>query len=275
MEKQGTVRKMQTELVNPVQYILPLGDELIPVNSLLGHKVELVFKGEIQCLHCSRKTRTSFSQGYCYPCFQKLAQCDICIVRPEQCHYDQGTCREPEWGVAHCMQSHIVYLANSSGVKVGITRQSQVPTRWIDQGAVQALAIMRTKTRYIAGLVEVLLKEHVSDRTSWQKMLKGNNTPIDLRAKCDQLIDICKEGIANIQKKFGQDAIEMLNKGGVQEISYPVHEYPIKVKSFNLDKVPEASGTLMGIKGQYLIFDTGVINIRKYGGYSLTFRTGS
>jgi len=272
MEKQGTVRKMQTKLENPVQYALPLGDELIPVNSLLGQKIELMFKGEIQCLHCGRKTSKSFSQGYCYPCFQQLAQCDICIVKPEQCHYDQGTCREPEWGVAHCMQAHIVYLANSSGVKVGITRQTQVPTRWIDQGAVQALAIMRTKSRYIAGLVEVLLKEHVSDRTSWQKMLKGNNAPIDLLAKCDQLIEICKEGIAGIQGKFGQDAVEMLREDKVQEISYPVHEYPVKVKSFNLDKVPEASGRLMGVKGQYLIFDTGVINIRKYGGYGIAVR---
>lgn len=140
---QGGLRKMSAQLDAPVSYAFRLDEQVLPVNPLLGQHLRIEFLGAIHCTHCGRKTKKSFAQGYCYPCFTKLAQCDSCIMSPERCHYAAGTCREPAWGEQFCMTDHIVYLANSSGVKVGITRASQVPTRWIDQGASQALPILR------------------------------------------------------------------------------------------------------------------------------------
>ena len=144
----GALRKMATELDQPVTYTMVLGDTRVPLNALLGQSIALEFLGQINCIHCDRVTSKSFNQGYCYPCFRRLAQCDSCIMSPEKCHYEQGTCREPDWGLANCMIDHIVYLANTSGLKVGITRHSQVPTRWMDQGATQALPIFRVASRF-------------------------------------------------------------------------------------------------------------------------------
>jgi len=194
-------------------------------------------------------------------------------MKPETCHYDAGTCREPEWGESFCMQDHIVYLANSSGVKVGITRVNQMPTRWIDQGAIQALPIFRVKTRYQSGLVEVMFKSHVSDRTDWRKMLKGFNEPVDLIAKRDELLTLCQDELSVLQQRFGEQAITPLLDDQALEITYPVQSYPEKVKSHNFDKTPEISGVLQGIKGQYLLLDTGVLNIRKFSGYHITMVT--
>jgi len=260
---------MKTELDSPVNYSFVLADRLVPVNPLIGSPLSLQFTGEIACIHCGRKIKKSFNQGYCYPCFTSLAQCDMCIVRPEQCHFDLGTCREPEWGLGHCMRDHYVYLANSSGIKVGITRATQIPTRWIDQGATQALAIFRVSSRLQAGLIEVALKEHVSDRTSWQKMLKGTAEEVDMMKSRNELLSRCRTQIDEISKRFGEDAIEILEDSQMTQIEYPVLQYPAKVKSFNFDKTAKISGVLHGIKGQYLIFDSGVINIRKFGGYTV------
>ncbi len=266
----GNAQKMRTQLVDGVaHYRLPLGEAEIALNERIGSFLKLTFEGEINCVHCDRKTRKSFNQGYCYPCFQRLAQCDSCIVSPEKCHYFEGTCREPQWGETHCMIDHIVYLSNTSKVKVGITRGSQVPTRWIDQGAVQALPIFRVSNRLQSGLVESIFKQHVADKTSWQAMLKNQPEPMDLHSERDRLSAECAPDIAHLRERFGEDAIEPLAAEDVH-ITFPVEQYPAKVKAFNLDKSPTAEGTLQGIKGQYLIFDTGVINIRKYGGYKLT-----
>ena len=266
---QGNLRKMKTELSAPVKYQLPLSDQLVDLNPLIGKAIKLVFTGNITCIHCDRVIKKSFSQGYCYPCFSSLAQCDMCIMKPETCHYEAGTCREPEWGEEFCFQSHYVYLANSSGVKVGITRGTQVPTRWIDQGVIQALPIMKVKSRIVSGLVEVAIAQHVSDKTSWQRMLKNLVEPVDLMSKRDELLAICKSEIDEVSQRFGDDAIELLPDAKVVDIEFPVQKYPLKVKSFNFDKTAEVSGVLEGIKGQYLLFDTGVINIRKFSGYEV------
>ena len=251
----------------PVQYRLMLDDHCLPLNDLLGQTLRIQYTGAIHCIHCGRRSNKSFSQGYCYPCFTRLAQCDNCIVSPEKCHYFEGTCREPEWGEQHCMVDHIVYLANSSGVKVGITRESQLPTRWIDQGAVQALPIMRVKTRQQSGLVEDVLRQYVADKTNWRTMLKGEIVPADLPATRDALFDRTEKQLTALEDRFGVQALQRLEDMAPMDIDYPVLEYPTKVTSFNLDKVPLLEGTLLGMKGQYLIFDSGVINIRKYTAY--------
>ncbi len=271
IEASGHLQKMRVELPPAggaaVSYQLPLDTARLPLNDHLGKRLTLRYQGLIHCHHCGRKTNKSFSQGYCYPCFAKLAQCDSCIVSPEKCHYHLGTCREPEWGEQHCMVDHIVYLANSSGVKVGITRETQLPTRWIDQGAVQAMPIMRVRTRQQSGLVETLFKAHVKDRTDWRAMLRGGNEPVDLGAVRDTLLERCADQLGPLGERFGVQALQVIEDAAPVDIHYPVLEYPKKVASLNLDKEPVIEGTLLGIKGQYLIFDTGVINIRKYTAY--------
>ncbi|MFW1676157.1 DUF2797 domain-containing protein [Pontibacter sp. JAM-7] len=266
----GALQKMRSTLADSVQYSLPVGDSEIPLNALLGQPIRLSYQGAINCTACGRKTKKSFSQGYCYPCFTRLPQCDQCIVKPELCHFHEGTCRDAEWGEAHCFQDHIVYLANSSGVKVGITRGTQVPTRWIDQGAIQALPVFRVANRLISGQVERLLGEHVSDKTNWRTMLKNDVTELDLPQLRDQLLQTCQAGLAELTERHGLQGVQPLPGAEMVHINYPALQYPTKVVSFNLDKNPEVEGVLLAIKGQYLILDTGVINIRKYTAYQVT-----
>ena len=274
----GHLKKMQNQLgveeAGKVTYHLPIGDQLIPLNPLIGQPIKLLYHGVINCSYCGRKTKKSFNQGYCYPCFTKLAQCDSCIMSPEKCHYHAGTCRQPEWGDEFCMTQHFVYLANSSGIKVGITRGSQIPTRWMDQGAIQALPIFRVSTRQQSGLVEVVFKSHVADKTNWRKMLKGEVDIIDLEQKRDELFEACKAEVAALQDQYGMQSIQAINDADPITIDYPVAEFPSKVTSLNFDKQAEITGVLQGIKGQYLIMDTGVLNIRKFGGYHIEFTAG-
>ncbi|EPN6726095.1 DUF2797 domain-containing protein [Pseudomonas sp. GD03817] len=266
----GSLSKMAVSLQAPVvQYSFRLDDTQMPVNPMIGQRLRLEYLGAIHCSHCGKRTKTSFSQGYCYPCMTKLAQCDVCIMAPEKCHYDAGTCREPSWGEQFCMTDHVVYLANSSGIKVGITRATQLPTRWLDQGASQALPIMRVATRQQSGLVEDVLRSQVPDRTNWRALLKGDAEVLDLPAIREQVFEACADGLRELQGRFGLQAIQPLPDAEVVQMNYPVEAYPKKIVSFNLDKDPVAEGTLLGIKGQYLIFDTGVINIRKYTAYQL------
>ena len=265
----GIVRKMRSRLGQPVSYSARLGDNEIALNPLIDQQLKLIFSGSIYCIHCNRKTNKSFNQGYCYPCFQKLAQCDSCIIHPERCHFEQGTCREPAWGEKYCMQDHIVYLANSSGLKVGITRATQVPTRWIDQGATQALAIMRVRSRLQSGTLEMAFKQHVADKTNWRDMLKGKAAQLDMAGERDRLLAACEEDVKELMARFGFFAISVLKGIDAVSIDYPVQAYPEKITSLNFDKEPVVSGTLKGIKGQYLIFDSGVINLRRFSGYEV------
>ncbi len=262
---------MLTTLGDPVHYQLPIGDELIAMNPLVGQDISLQYSGDINCIACGRKTGKSFNQGYCYPCFKSLPECDSCIIKPELCHYQQGTCRDPAWGEQHCLREHYVYLANSSGIKVGITRGTQIPTRWMDQGATQALPIIRVRNRLQSGLVEVVIKQHVADKTHWQRMLKGEPEKVDLLARRDELLEVCQAELQDIIAEKGEDSLTFLEQD-VVTINYPVTEYPLKVKSFNFDKTAEVSGKLLGIKGQYLILDSGVINMRKFAGYHVTLQ---
>lgn len=258
----GSVSKMRATLGETVQYELPVGNEFLPMNEKLGSTLRIEYGGEIRCVHCDRKTKKSFSQGFCYPCSQRLACCDLCIVRPELCHFANGTCREPEWGEANCMIPHTVYLSNTSGIKVGITRK--VPSRWIDQGAIQALSILTVKNRLHSGLVEKQISNWMADKTNWRKMLKNEVEPRNLEELRDEVLEKLSAFPEISELAAPIEGAEPLT------IHYPVLEYPIKIKSHNLEKTPVVEGTLVGIKGQYFILDTGVLNIRKYTGYHLT-----
>lgn len=265
----GTLSKMISSLNDTVHYALPIGDQLIKLNPLIGKPLSLHFTGHIYCQACAKKTNKSYSQGYCYPCSQTLARCDLCILKPETCHFSKGTCKEPKWGETFCMTSHIVYLANTSSLKVGITRANQMPTRWIDQGATQALPIFSVKNRHLSGLVEVAIAAYLSDKTNWRAMLKGNNAPIDLHQQARLLLPKIDAKIYALRLQYGFDAAQAIEHD-VVEINYPVTAFPTKISTLNFDKTPEISGILKGIKGQYLIFDSGVLNVRKHTGYEIS-----
>ena len=271
----GSLKKMHTRLDSEgrAHYELELGDSRIPLSDLLNHQITLTASGDIFCVLCDRKTKKSFSQGHCYPCFTRSASCDICMVSPEKCHYEQGTCREPEWAQGFCFNDHVVYLANSSDPKVGITRASQVPTRWIDQGASWALPVYRVATRQLAGLIESHLKPHIGDKTRWQAMLKGTPDDIDLTRLATELTALAEPYVASLKAQHGSDSVTVITDDTeaepVKVIHYPVAEYPLKVKSLNLDKQPVVSGRLTGIKGQYLMFGDQVFNVRKFSGYQV------
>lgn len=267
----GDLQKMQSHkaLDDSVSYSLVCGAHRIPLAEQLGRRIRLDFSGSIHCIHCGKATRKSFSQGYCFPCFQRLAQCDTCIMSPEKCHFPAGTCREPDWAETHCRVPHIVYLSNASGLKVGITRETQMPTRWIDQGAVQALPVFRVRERRLSGLIESALREFVSDRTQWQQMLKGDPVLLDLAESAKGLSERISARVGEIRQTEGDGSVEMLHLPETR-LRYPVLTYPAKIKSLNPEKTPTLEGELLGIKGQYLILDSGCLNIRKHTGYHVT-----
>ena len=251
-------------------YHLILEEESISLNDKIGQEIALQFENIILCVNCRNKTPKSYGNGYCGRCFASLPECDLCILKPELCHYHKGTCRDASWGEKHCMMPHIVYLANSSEIKVGITRQSHVPTRWIDQGAIQGLPILRVSSRLQSGFFEKLLAETVPDKTNWRTMLSDNIPPLDLKEERERIFALCGEGLEELEEKFGEDQIEYLDDENVTSISYPVRQYPQKIKSLTFDRTSLIKGTLWGIKGQYLILDCGVFNIRRASGHRVT-----
>src|SRR3990167_11484596 len=185
---QGHLKKMSVLHAQPIQYDLILDNQTINLNKLLNQKITLDFLGDIHCIQCGRKTKQSFQQGFCFPCMQKINDCNNCMIHPERCLVETGQCDPTSWAHQQCHQEHVIYLANSSGLKVGITRVKNMPSRWIDQGAVQALPIFHTKNRYQAGLIEVALKAFVADKTNWRAMLKENVPHIDLLAEKKSLL---------------------------------------------------------------------------------------
>jgi hypothetical protein len=270
----GALAKLIGQAAETVRYSLPVGEHRLVLDEAIGQRLRIEFDGEIVCQHCGRLTKKSYSQGYCFPCSQRLAACDLCIVKPQLCHFAAGTCREPQWGERHCMQTHVVYLANASGVKVGITRASQLPTRWLDQGARQAVPLYRVKTRHIAGLLEVHLAQSMADKTDWRKLLKGEAPWIDLATLRVQVWDQARVQVDNLQSRFGDDAVACAADASAVEFRYPVHSYPHKLRSISLDAQPTLEGVLQGIKGQYLLFDDMVLNVRKHTGYRVRVASG-
>jgi hypothetical protein len=268
MEHTGNIKKLVTLLVDPVNYYLPVGQDSIFLNEMIGKSLELQYTGTINCIHCGRLTKKSFQQGYCFPCFNRLNECGNCMIFPEHCLHGTDGCDPKDWVHEHCMTPHIVYLANSSELKVGITRETQIPTRWIDQGAIQALPIFHTTNRFLAGQIEVILKNYVKDKTNWREMLQGRQTNINLLDQRDALLKKAKTPLKKFLNKH-KDEITEVNATHSFDIIYPVTIFPKKIKTYNLDKTPQLKDCLLGIKGQYLIFENAVINVRKYSGYEL------
>ena len=259
----GLLHKMNVFFENPIRYELNF-DEKIVLNDFIGKKISLYFFGEIICVSCGKKTPKSFNQGFCYSCFTKAPESAECIIRPELCRAHLGEGRDVEWEQNHHNQPHVVYLAASDSVKVGVTRTTQVPTRWIDQGANSAIILAETPNRYLAGVLEVELKNHFTDKTNWQRMLKN---------ELDESIDLVNEKWS-LEEVLPADLMEYFSENDeIFDFNFPVTEYPTKIKSLSFDKETIIEGTLSGIKGQYLIFDDGrVLNIRKHTGYLVDIR---
>ncbi|MDT8413384.1 MAG: DUF2797 domain-containing protein [Vicingaceae bacterium] len=262
MNHSGTLLKMQTQLQDEVQYHLPIGEELIYLNELIGQTIKLTYENAIYCIKCGRKTVKSFNQGFCYPCFRDAPEAADWIIHPEKSQAHLGIeDRDLEYEKAVQLQPHIVYLSLTSGIKVGITRYTQVPTRWIDQGASQAIKLAETPNRYLAGMIEVGLKNYMADKTNWQQMLKNVQPNLDLLAEREKVKLWLDE---TYHQYFDKE-------NNIIHINYPVLNYPVKVKSIGFDKIPEYEGRLVGIKGQYLLFENGIVlNIRKHAGFVVT-----
>ncbi|QZE13892.1 DUF2797 domain-containing protein [Halosquirtibacter laminarini] len=261
MQYKGNLRKMSVKESTPIQYALNLSNETIDLNQCIGQSIKLEFTGVINCIDCGKKTSKSFSQGFCYNCFRNSPMAEPSIINPELSRAQWGEARDLKWAIEHDLIPHYVYLALSSEVKVGVTRHHQVPTRWIDQGATAAAILCETPNRHIAGVIEIVLKNHYTDKTSWMKMLKNDIGSIS------QLEAELKKAGTYLPKELQR---YLVSKHEIRSLEYPVDTYPEKVKSITFDKTPKVEGTLMGIKGQYLIFEHGVFNIRRHSGYQVT-----
>lgn len=256
----GHLHKMHVSLEEQVQYTLKWDKEIV-MNDFIGKPLSLKFEGVINCTSCGKRTKNSFGQGFCYPCFTSAPEAAECIIRPELCRAHLGEGRDVEWEEKHHNQPHVVYLAASDVVKVGVTRDTNIPNRWIDQGAMSAIRLAETPNRYEAGILEVALKDMFTDKTNWRKMLKN---------EFDENIDL-EEEKWTLHEQLPSDLTEYFSENDeILEINYPVLEFPEKVKSLSFDKVPYVEGILKGIKGQYLLFDDDrVLNIRKHTGYEI------
>lgn len=260
MQYEGVLNKMQTELSDPIQYYLVFQNAFIHMNQLIGKEIEIRHTG-YQCLNCGKEKKI-FRQGFCYDCFMSSASVGDWIMRPElsTAHLDIED-RDLVYEKKIQLQPHIVYLAVASDLKIGVTRKTQVPTRWIDQGASFAIPVLEVPNRYLAGITEVALKSRYTDKTNWRKMLQNEILSVDL--------DDAVKGTAPYLPHESMPFFEQTQRE-ILQLHYPVEKYPVKISSLNLDKSPCYKGRLTGIKGQYLIFEDGtVFNIRTYEGYKI------
>jgi hypothetical protein len=262
MQIQGDIIKMRAEYAHPVKYFLSFTETEIPLNDFLGKSIRMEYSKVIHCLGCGAVTVKSFAQGYCYKCLISRPETAGCVLNPEKCTAHLGVARDMDYAEKNCLQDHFVYLALSGDLKVGVTRASQIPTRWIDQGASSAIKLARLPYRALAGEMEVELKQFYKDKTSWQKMLKAEVPLVNL-------VDAKQLAYEHLSE---EKAAYVIDDDEVLEIQYPLLSVPKKVSSLSFDKEGLIEGVLTGIKGQYLILDNErVLNLRKHGGYEILF----
>ena len=261
MKFKGQISKMISDIGNPIQYSLPIGKEKLMLNKYIGELIKIDFNDEIRCINCDNKIKKTYMQGYCYPCFITLPQTEDCIFKPHLCRAHLGKARDMDWAKKNCLAPTYVYLSLTSNLKVGVTRHNHIPSRWIDQGAHFAIKFAKTPNRYLAGLIELEISKYISDRTQWRKMILGQYEKLDLLQKKDDL----QYHLSDELKKY------LLKDEKLIELKYPVIQNLDKIKSFNIEKFKSLDKKLIGIKGQYLMFDDNhVLNVRKYTGYNFT-----
>ena len=261
MKFKGQISKMISDIGNPIQYSLPIGKEKLMLNKYIGELIKIDFNDEIRCINCNNKIKKTYMQGYCYPCFITLPQTEDCIFKPHLCRAHLGKARDMDWAKKNCLAPTYVYLSLTSNLKVGVTRHNHIPSRWIDQGAHFAIKFAKTPNRYLAGLIELEISKYISDRTQWRKMILGQYEKLDLLQKKNDL----EYHLSDELKKY------LLKDEKIIELKYPIIQNLDKIKSFNIEKFKSLDKKLIGIKGQYLMFDDNhVLNVRKYTGYNFT-----
>lgn len=261
MEAEGNISKMLTRYENPVHYFLPVGEGVVDMNLLIGQKIRLQFNGQINCVACGKKIKRSFNQGFCYNCLQTAPEASETIIRPELSKAHLGIARDMEWAEKHDLSEHVVYMALTGQLKVGVTVLQNIPCRWIDQGAVRAIKLALTPNRHISGVIEVFLKKYYADRANYKSMLcntaMGETDFVSEKQRIQELLPRA------LQKYIHPDH-------EITDIVYPLRNLPEKISSTGFDKQALIEGTLAGIKGQYLVFEDGcVLNVRKYTGYCI------
>ena len=235
--------------------------ETIHITSNPEQSILLQVSNTFSCCHCQRSVKKLYSQAYCFPCSQALARCDLCILKPERCHYQNGTCREPSWGEQHCMIPHVVYLAWTSDFKVGITRKHRTHTRWREQGAIMAAALYETTNRHQAGLLENQMRNHYKDQTAWRKMLQCHSVdPEHFEA-------IFKEAAQHVLHYTGQPALPYQ----ANHLHYPVHGQTNVATLASTSAAYAVHDAIIGIKGHYLLFKSGIISVRSLLGRHITY----
>lgn len=262
MTKNYLLHSLRHEVDQPVRSFLQTKKEEIYLDDYLGAEVQITHTGRKFCISCGKYIKKTYASGYCYPCFTTTANNDICFVRPERCHFEQGTCREPSFGESYCMQPHLVYLALTSGIKVGITRKGQEMNRWLSQGAISAVPILEVPTRKLAGMVEHHLSESFADKTNWRKMLKNEGNDLNLLWERERAF----AHIPEWAKKY-----QLLDEKP-RHFHYTGQVSTDKIVSHNLTKAPIITGTILGTKGQYLILDSGVLQVRSHAGYEISWQ---
>ncbi len=259
MKKIGSISKLTCEFKNPILYKFNIGNQSFDLNNYIGKNIKIKFLDKINCIECGNKIKKTFMQGFCYPCFIKSPKTSECIFKPHLCRAHLGESKDMEWSKKYCLSDQYVYLSITSNLKVGVTRYTQIPNRWIDQGAHHAIKLAKVPNRYLAGMIEIELSKYISDRTQWRKMLQGNYEQIDLLNKKKELAKL----LSSEYQKY------IITDNTIQNLFYPQLNQLEKIKSINIEKTPLIDGKITGIKGQYIIIDNlYVLNVRKYTGYS-------
>ncbi len=256
----GFLRELKHQAGEPVSYSIATESDSLDLNDALGKRVSISFLGRKKCIACGRNVKKLYQSGYCYPCLTTLAECDLCIVKPHECHFHLGTCRDETFAHDHCMIPHYVYLALSSHVKVGLTRKGRELTRWVDQGASAAVVVAEVPTRKDAGVLEMAIAEFLPDKTDWRRMLRGDiDTSVDL-------LEMKRTVMERLDPSWHAYFVD----DEVRHFTYPRKpDFEPKLTSWSLDKSPVIEGSLLAVKGQYLMFQDGVLNIKKHAGYEV------
>lgn len=257
MEK-AILKKMHTEFNNPIEYSIMINGIEYKLNDYIGKNIYIEWQKKVIC-HCGKEFSKFYRASFCYKCYWNSPLASQSIFKPELCTAHLGIEeRDLDFEKKLQLADHYVYLANSSGLKVGITRSTQVPTRWIDQGASQAIILALVPNRRFSGDIEVILKDYVKDKTNWRKMLSSEPDPLNLKEIKKDMI----EKIPNEYQKY------IYADDSITNISFPILKYPDKIKSLKLEKNNLIEGKINGIKGQYIFLDNDrVFNIRSHEGF--------
>ena len=133
MKWTGNIRKMRTELSDEVQYTLPLYEvieplEMVSMNQFIGQEISLQFENEINCVVTGKRIKKAYGDGMSYDAFMSSPMASPSIIRPELSRIHEGIAlRDKEWEEKHHLTPHLVYLSLTSEVKVGVTRETNIP----------------------------------------------------------------------------------------------------------------------------------------------------